>query len=174
MGVSSSVFAQCLHRRDARGAQRGQGRRQQTGREQQAGRRRQRQRIADADAVEKAFEHAAECERGDAVLAQLWQREMPVAVYDPRWLPCHTPQGPVQALAFTLSRRSPHYTGTLPMEQYRRIFAQAQGRYGSTQDYALDTYEGLRAVGIHDRALRRLIESAQDSQGDTPTAQSGA
>ena len=47
-------------------------------------------------------------------------------------------------------------------------------RYGSTQDYALDTYEGLRAVGIHDRALRRLIESAQDSQGDTPTAQSGA
>ena len=108
------------------------------------------------------------------VLVNLWQREMPVAVYDPRWLPCHTPQGPVQALAFTLSRRSPHYTGTLPMEQYRRIFAQAQGRYGSTQDYALDTYEGLRAVGIHDRALRRLIESAQDSQGDTPTAQSGA
>jgi cation transport protein ChaC len=112
--------------------------------------------------------------QGEPVLRTLWQREMPVAVYDPRWLPCHTPQGPVQALAFTLSRRSPHYTGTLPMEQYRRIFAQAQGRYGSTQDYALDTYEGLRAVGIHDRALRRLIESAQDSQGDTPTAQSGA
>ena len=108
------------------------------------------------------------------VMPPLWDREMVNAVYDPRWLPCHTPQGPVQALAFTLSRRSPHYTGTLPMEQYRRIFAQAQGRYGSTQDYALDTYEGLRAVGIHDRALRRLIESAQDSQGDTPTAQSGA
>ena len=108
------------------------------------------------------------------VMVNLWQREMVLGVYDPRWLPCHTPQGPVQALAFTLSRRSPHYTGTLPMEQYRRIFAQAQGRYGSTQDYALDTYEGLRAVGIHDRALRRLIESAQDSQGDTPTAQSGA
>jgi len=108
------------------------------------------------------------------VLHRLWEREMPTGVYDPRWLRCETPHGPVSALAFTLSRRSPHYTGTLPMEQYRRIFAQAQGRYGSTQDYALDTYEGLRAVGIHDRALRRLIESAQDSQGDTPTAQSGA
>ena len=28
------------------------------------------------------------------VLVNLWQREMPVAVYDPRWLTCHTPQGP--------------------------------------------------------------------------------
>ncbi len=93
-----------------------------------------------------------------AVLQTLWLREMPVAVYDPRWLPCHTPQGPVQALAFTLSRRSPHYTGTLADEQYRHIFTHSQGRYGSTHDYALDTYHGLRAVGIHDRALQRLLQ----------------
>ena len=29
---------------------------------------------------------------------------------------------------------------------------------GSTRDYAHDTYHGLRAVGIHDRALGRLLE----------------
>jgi len=88
----------------------------------------------------------------------LWQREMPTGVYDPRWLPCHTPQGTVQALAFTLSRSSPNYTGELPPDEYRRIFVQASGRYGSTHDYAHDTYHGLREVGIHDRALGRLLQ----------------
>lgn len=28
------------------------------------------------------------------VMVNLWQREMITAVYDPRWLPCHTPHGP--------------------------------------------------------------------------------
>ena len=92
------------------------------------------------------------------VMVNLWQREMPVAVYDPRWLTCHTPQGPVQALAFTLSRSSPSYTGELHPDEYRRIFAQASGRYGSTHDYAHDTLHGLRQVGIHDQALARLLQ----------------
>ena len=56
------------------------------------------------------------------VMVNLWQREMPTGVYDPRWLPCHTPQGTVRALAFTLSRSSPHFTGELPPDEYRRIF----------------------------------------------------
>lgn len=92
------------------------------------------------------------------VLVNLWQREMPTGVYDPRWLPCHTPQGTVRALAFTLSRKSPNYTGELPADEYRRIFLQAKGRYGSTHDYANDTYHGLRKVGIDDRALGRLLQ----------------
>ncbi|MFT4242580.1 MAG: gamma-glutamylcyclotransferase [Acidovorax sp.] len=91
------------------------------------------------------------------VLVALWQREMPTAVYDPRWLCCHTPQGPVRALAFTLSRKSPSHTGTLADGEYRRIFAQARGRYGSTRDYAQATYDELQRLGIHDRALARLI-----------------
>lgn len=93
-----------------------------------------------------------------AALERLWVREMPTPVYDPRWLPCQTPQGTVQALAFTLSRRSPSHTGSLPAHEYQRIFKLAHGRYGSTRDYAHDTYDGLRAVGIHDRALGRLLE----------------
>ena len=96
-------------------------------------------------------------DRGPAELDRLWHREMPTGVYDPRWLPCHTPQGTVRALAFTLSRSSPHFTGELPPDEYRRIFLQASGRYGSTHDYAHDTYHGLRDVGIHDRTLERLL-----------------
>ena len=86
---------------------------------------------------------------------------MMTAVYDPRWLPCHTPEGPVQALAFTLARTSPNHTGALPDHEYRRIFAQASGRYGTTRDYAQATYDELRKLGIHDRALARLLALSQ-------------
>lgn len=99
-----------------------------------------------------------------AALERLWIREMPTPVYDPRWLACQTPQGPVQALAFTLSRRSPSHTGVLPAHEYQRIFRQANGRYGSTRDYAHDTYHGLRAVGIHDRALGRLLALSRSDE----------
>jgi len=100
------------------------------------------------------------------VLGTLWEREMPNAVYDPRWLRCDTPHGPVPALAFTLSRRSPNYTGALSPAQYRQIFDEARGRYGTTHDYARQTYDGLRAHGIHDRALERLLAHATAPRRD--------
>lgn len=103
------------------------------------------------------------------VMLNLWQREMPVGVYDPRWLPCQTAQGTVSALAFTLSRKSPSHTGDLAGEEYRRIFLQACGRYGTTRDYAHATYEGLRQEGIHDRALARLLAMAETAHGTIPT-----
>jgi len=91
------------------------------------------------------------------VLPALWQREMPLAVYEARWLPCQTAQGTVTALAFTLSRQSPFYTGVLSDAQYRQIFAQARGSYGTTLDYARATYDELQRLGIQDRALGRLM-----------------
>jgi cation transport protein ChaC len=94
------------------------------------------------------------------ILPQLWEREMVTGVYDPRWLRCDTPQGPVHALAFTLSRRSPSYTGTLSAGQYRHIFQHAHGIYGSTRDYARQTLESLHAHGIRDRALEALLKHA--------------
>ena len=106
-------------------------------------------------------------QHADAVLDTLWAREMPSGVYDPRWLPCVTPHGPVHALAFTLSRRSPAFTGTLAPEQYRHIFRHANGRYGSTLDYAQQTQHSLHAHGIRDRALTRLLGHAE---GDAASA----
>ena len=91
-------------------------------------------------------------------LDKLWLREMVMGVYDPRWVNCHTPQGPVRALAFTLSRKSPTHTGARSEADYRRIFAQATGRFGTTRDYARLTWEELRRLGIHDRALERLLK----------------
>lgn len=101
-------------------------------------------------------------EQVEAAMPALWAREMPNPVYDPRWLLCHTAQGPLRALAFTLSPRSPHHTGPLSDAQYREIFAHARGRYGTTLDYARQTLAGLRAHGIEDRALARLLQQAAD------------
>lgn len=101
--------------------------------------------------------------QGEDTLHALWQREMPLATYDPRWLQCCTPQGPVRALAFTLSRHSPSYCGVLPPEEYQRIFAESTGIYGTTRDYAQATYEGLKAMGIHDRALEQVLHWSKPS-----------
>src|SRR5688572_29495574 len=38
-------------------------------------------------------------ERAESELERLWLREMPTGVYDPKWLPCRTPRGNVDALA---------------------------------------------------------------------------
>lgn len=101
--------------------------------------------------------------QGDAAMRKLWLREMPNAVYDPRWLQCRTPEGSVKALAFTLSRQSPHHTGELAPDEYRRIFSQAQGIYGTTLDYAQATHEQLQSMGIDDKALKRLLSYVDHS-----------
>lgn len=101
-------------------------------------------------------------ERAEAELRQLWVREMPTGVYDPKWLTCRTPRGDVTALAFTLHRRSPNHTGTLPDAQMRHILKHAQGRFGSTIDYLRETALELRRRGIHDREVERLLRLAGD------------
>lgn len=92
-------------------------------------------------------------------LQNLWEREMPTGVYDARWLRCTTAQGPVRALAFTLPRSSPNFCGVLSDVQYAQIFKEASGRYGTTLDYAQQTYHGLLREGIRDRALEKLLSS---------------
>ena len=83
---------------------------------------------------------------GLETLGRLWLREMPTGVYDPRWLTCETPRGTVRALAFTLSRRSPNFTGELGDDALpRSIFASAVGRYGSSLDYAQPDPAGTAA-----------------------------
>ena len=94
-------------------------------------------------------------------LERLWQREMPTGVYDPRWLACRTAQGDIQALAFTLSRRSPQHTGHLPDTQLIDILRHANGRYGSTLDYLLETARSLRERGVRDREVERLVSLAR-------------
>ena len=99
--------------------------------------------------------------QANEVLERLWSREMPTGVYVPRWLRCHTETGPVQALAFTLPHTSPQNTGRLSKAHYQRIFSDTVGgRFGTTLDYALQTYERLLALGIDDPNLADLLRFA--------------
>ena len=100
-------------------------------------------------------------EQAEDELDRLWAREMPPGVYDARLLPCRTPQGPVLALAFTLSRRSEACLGHLPDPEVLHILRHAQGRYGSTLDYLAQTATALRDKGVKDREIERLMALAR-------------
>jgi glutathione-specific gamma-glutamylcyclotransferase len=95
--------------------------------------------------------------QANEVLEQLWFREMPTGVYDPRWLACNTSRGEVQALAFTLSRKSPQHTGAIDDERMLQILRSARGRYGTTLEYLLRTAQALRERGVKDREIERLV-----------------
>ncbi len=94
-------------------------------------------------------------------LERLWRREMPTGVYDPRWLACRTAHGPVQALAFTLSRRSPQHLGRLPDAQMLDVLRHARGRYGTTLEYLVETARALQERGVRDREIERLVALAR-------------
>lgn len=96
-------------------------------------------------------------------LERLWAREMPTGVYEPRWLACATPAGTVQALAFTLSRRSPSYAGDIADDEMLHILRHANGRYGSTLDYLVRTADALRKHCLRDREIERLVSLARRS-----------
>ena len=100
-------------------------------------------------------------DHAEEALEMLWSREMPMKVYTPRWLTCHTPHGPVKALAFTLPKSSTSHTGKLSPSQYRDIFSHTEGgRFGNTLDYARQTQAALQALGIQDQALNALLSLA--------------
>ena len=100
-------------------------------------------------------------ERADDELERLWLREMPTGVYDPRWMPCRTATGDVKALAFTLSRRSPNYTGRLADAELVEILRHARGRYGRTLDYLVESAQALRELGRPDPEMERLLALAR-------------
>ncbi len=95
--------------------------------------------------------------RADAELDRLWAREMPTGVYDPRWLPCRSGDAVVPALGFTLSRRSEACLPHLADDEMVQLLRQARGRYGTTLDYLAETAQALRAHGVRDREVERLM-----------------
>lgn len=92
----------------------------------------------------------------------LWRREMATGAYHPRWLPCATDQGPVNALAFVIDRQNPGYVRGLLEHQTVEIVRRATGRYGPCVDYVVQTHEALSAAGIRDKKLARLAQRLQE------------
>ena len=100
-------------------------------------------------------------ERVEDEIERLWAREMPTGVYDARLLPCRTAQGPVVALAFTLSRRSEACVTRLPDDELLHILRHSRGRYGTTLEYLRETAAALQEHGVRDRDVERLMSVAR-------------
>jgi len=112
----------------------------------------------------RGMAYRIEASRVEADLGRLWDREMPSAVYDPKWVPCRTVDGRLQALAFTLARSSPSHVGAVPDDTMVRILGSACGRFGTTLHYLMETAESLRGCGIRDREIERLVALARRHQ----------
>ena len=91
-------------------------------------------------------------------LALLWCREMLAGSYRPRWVSVRGADGlPFgHAIAFTINRAAPQYTGTITEAETVDRLARAAGTLGSSADYLFQTRDGLRALGITDRRIERL------------------
>ncbi len=95
-------------------------------------------------------------DRVQAEMHAIWKREMSFGSYRPKWLNCIVGEEPISALAFTVNRSCPGYSGAIPTEVMVNAIAGAQGRYGPAHDYLFKTTETLRAHGIRDTRVEHL------------------
>src|SRR5262249_7434624 len=79
----------------------------------------------------------------EAELDIVWRREMVTDAYVPTWVNTATAEGRVRAVAFTINRRHPRYSGLLSERQIVEAIALAEGRLGTNRDYLLNTVQHL-------------------------------
>lgn len=93
--------------------------------------------------------------------AALWRREMVRGGYLPTLLPVHTPQGPLQALAFLSNPAHPGHCGELPLAECAATIATAAGQLGRNRDYLRQLDAQLLRLGIDDPYVHRLWAAVQ-------------
>lgn len=102
-----------------------------------------------------------------AELERLWEREMFMGSYAPRWLDCRLKSeadkpSRVSALAFVVRRDANNYAGKLSESEILAVFARgSSGRYGTSLDYLVKTVSALREHGLRDPYLERLARNAE-------------
>jgi cation transport protein ChaC len=101
----------------------------------------------------------------DAVHAEfvrLWEREMFMGSYAPRWLDCRLVDGTRQsALAFVVRHEASNYAGRLSEADILDVFWRGScGRFGSSLDYVVNTVRSLHEHGLRDPHFERLARHA--------------
>ncbi len=90
--------------------------------------------------------------------AYLHRRENVTNAYSAPMKPVKLPGGSqVEALCYIVNRDHPQYAGALPIERQARLVRRGVGRSGPNIDYVVNTVEHLRALGVHDAPLERLM-----------------
>jgi cation transport protein ChaC len=106
----------------------------------------------------------------EAAMAYLYEREMNTGVYTPRWLAVRSDTGsgaaPVRAIAFVVDPSHRQYTGRLTLDQTLAYVMQGHGKRGPCVEYLENTVRHLRALGLRDRGLERLLHAAEARRRD--------
>ena len=107
-----------------------------------------------------------------SVVAYLRERELIYGVYRETLVATRLAPGAsadtVQALAYTVERRHPSYTGLLALNTQAAIIRGARGQSGANLDYLINTVRHLRELGIRERALERLLTVAAGHTAHLP------
>lgn len=92
------------------------------------------------------------------VLTYLRERELISYAYDEARLPIRLDgDEEVEAVTYVTNRTHPQYRGDLSLEAQAEVIARAVGPRGPNVEYLMNTAAGLKALGINDPDLERLV-----------------
>ncbi|PKU26189.1 gamma-glutamylcyclotransferase [Telmatospirillum siberiense] len=95
----------------------------------------------------------------ESVRGYLQEREMVSGVYVPKFIRLRLQDGrDVRGYVFVARRDHKQYAGSLPPERAAQLIHQGRGSTGSSRDYLASTVAHLDRLGLHDKALRRLLD----------------
>ena len=107
-----------------------------------------------------------------SVLTYLRKRELIYGVYRETFVTAHlAPDASVEAapaLAYTVERCHPSYTGRLPLATQAAIIKGARGQSGANLDYLINTVRHLKDLGIRERQMERLVSLPAGHLPHTP------
>ncbi len=114
-------------------------------------------------------------EQAARVLAYLRERELVYGVYRETWVRADLAPGAssptCMALAYTVERWHPAYTGRLALSEQAAVIRGARGRSGANLDYLINTAEHLRELGIRERGIERLVAIAAGYAANVSTGE---
>jgi cation transport protein ChaC len=111
-----------------------------------------------------AFEVAGK--KWDWVFDYLQAREQDRGVYREAWRSVLLEDGRrVVALAYLVNEAHPQYAGRLEVAEQVRLITRSRGESGRNTEYVRNTAQFLVKLGIRDRALMRLIDALDGSEG---------
>ncbi len=96
------------------------------------------------------------------VYAYLREREQPTETYVEAWREVRLDGGRrVQALVFLSDKGHSQWAGALSLERQAELIRGAVGLSGRNEDYLTDLVEHLRAEGIRDEGMERLLRMVE-------------
>jgi cation transport protein ChaC len=102
-----------------------------------------------------------------ATYAYLLEREQPTETYFEAWAKVRFETGETaKALVFLSNTSHPQWAGVMDLEAQARLIAGASGLSGRNIDYLRDLVEHLRAEGVGDAAMERLLVQVEALEGE--------